>query len=159
MLNTKAPESPRTQPKTINPMEPLKPKIPFHYPEKAGKPYQPSNGTEGSMFEEAFCEQCIHEKFIHTGNRKDKKCQIYSNALVFEPKDKEYPKQWRWGADGYPECTAWVKWDWGTGGRDGNGWNDPPPPEPYDPKQLCFPFIIDEVANNVVKHKPQLQTV
>lgn len=116
-----------------------------------GKPYRPSNGTSGMMFEEKFCQNCIHEKFMHTQKHGDKQCDIFNRAFLHDLKDKEYPKEWQYDKDDKPTCTAWKKWDWGSGGSDGNGWNEPEPPEPYNPNQFVFPFIIDEVNDNVVE--------
>lgn len=113
------------------------------------KKYRPSNGTEGMGFCEMFCEQCIHEKFIHTQNDADKKCDILSRTLMHDVEDPEYPEEWTYDSEGNPTCTAFQKWDWGN---DGDGWNDLPEPEPEDPNQMCFPFVMDEIneQNEVV---------
>lgn len=106
--------------------------------------YQPSNGTEGMYFTSKFCEQCIHEKFMHTGEAGDKQCDIFNRAFLHDKNDPEYPDEWTYDSEDKPTCTAWQKWDWGRNDDD-DGWNDPPPPEPYDPNQLCLPFIFDDI--------------
>lgn len=118
----------------------MKPKVLYQFPNCAGQPFRPSNGTEGMIFTDAFCDRCIHEKFTHTGNDKDKMCDILNATMAFGINDKEYPSEWQFDSDGWPTCTKWQKWDWG---RDDDGnFNDPPPPEPYDPHQLMMPFDI-----------------
>lgn len=105
-------------------------------------PYQPSNGTEGMCFTEKFCEQCIHEKFTHTQDDDDKKCDIFSRTMYLTPKDDDYPKEWIYGVDGKPTCTAWVKHDWGDDDDedDGDDYNPPSKPQPDNPWQLCLPL-------------------
>jgi len=110
------------------------------------KSYRPSNGTEGMCFVSEFCEQCIHEKFIHTSNDNDKKCDIFSATMLYDIGEAEYPKEWIY-QDNKPICTAFVKFDWS---QDDNGnWIDPEPTEPPDdPNQLCIPFDIIEILGS-----------
>jgi hypothetical protein len=119
-----------------------------------GKPYQPSNGTEGMSFEEDFCANCIHEKFYHTQKHGDKQCDIFNRAILWNPSDKEYPNEWQYDESDNPVCTAHVNWNWGSNDDEG-GWNEPPPPEPYNPNQLVMPFIVDEIEEKslVIKNK------
>lgn len=113
------------------------------------KLYQPSNGTEGMYFVEKFCMNCIHEKFIHTHDDNDAKCDIFSNSLLYTIKEPGYPREWTYDENGKPTCTAFKKWDWGIDDGEGGGLNEPPPPDPYDPNQLTLPFIInDEILLN-----------
>lgn len=70
--------------------------MPVHYPSEAGKPYRPSNGTEGEMFQCHFCYQCKH----------DDHCHIALNAMCYRIDEPEYPKEWVFDADGRPTCTA-----------------------------------------------------
>ena len=64
---------------------------------------------------------------------------------------------WKIGPEGWPVCTAWVKWDWGN---DGDGWNEPPDPEPDDPWQLLLPFSVLELFGmddgTIIEHKKGL---
>lgn len=116
----------------------ITPKVLYQIKEYANTSFQPSNGTEGMVFMDAFCERCIHD---HTPI--DKFCSILGNTMVYSPGDKEYPKEWIYNSEGWPVCTAWKKWDWGNGD---DGWNMPPDPpyEPQDPGQLTI-FTIDEL--------------
>lgn len=61
------------------------------------KPYRPSNGTEGMIFEDNFCNRCRKQR---------KPCHIWGNALAFETGDKHYPKQLTYDDEGHPTCTA-----------------------------------------------------
>lgn len=128
----------------------MMPKVLYQFPQCAGKTFMPSNGTEGMIFTTAFCENCIHEKFIHTAQDGDKQCDIFSRSILhwYEPEHPDYPKEWIYDKEGWPICTAWKKWDWGR--DDEGGWNDPPEPEPYNPNQLVFPFMFDEIFDNTI---------
>jgi hypothetical protein len=122
----------------------MTPKILYQFKQSAGESFRPSNGTEGMILCEHFCECCIHEKFTHTQNDNDKKCDILTATLVFDQRDKEYPKEWIYDSEGWPVCTKWQKWDWGFDDDSGE-YNDPVEPEPVDPNQLqLFPLYPDE---------------
>ena len=71
-----------------------------------GNPYRPSNGSEGSMFQECWCECC--EKNPDDGEEVAC-CPILLASMCFEVNDPKYPKEWRIGIDGQPECTAFVE--------------------------------------------------
>ena len=118
------------------------------------KKYRPSNGCEGDWFLSNFCSNCIHGKFEHTGDIKDNPCEIASNSMLFDLKDKEYPEEWQYDEKGEPTCTAFVKWDWNRD-NDGN-WIDPPPQIPDDPNQLCMPFLFDEIGVKQLKEEPAM---
>lgn len=59
-------------------------------------PFRPSNGTHGEIFEAAFCERC----------KKDRGCEIRFLTRCHQETDPEYPKEWVYGSDGQPTCTA-----------------------------------------------------
>ena len=111
---------------------------------KQGDKYQPSNGTEGMIFMDKFCGQCIHEH-IPT----EKYCKIVALTMGLDKKDKDYPNEWTYDEEGKPTCTKWKKWDWGDGGFGGDDWNEPPPP-PYDPgpNQLMLFSVADDILNS-----------
>jgi hypothetical protein len=70
----------------------------------AGKPYRPSNGTEGEYFEAQFCDRC---KKMRKSPEASTQCGIYLRVSAYDIKDKKYPKQWRYAPDGSgPECTS-----------------------------------------------------
>ena len=64
--------------------------------EKPREPFRPSNGTHGEIFEAAFCERCT----------KDSNCMIRFLTRCHQETDPEYPKEWVYGDDGQPTCTA-----------------------------------------------------
>ena len=65
--------------------------MPVRYPNAAGKPYMPSNGTEGEMFMDQWCHGCI----------KFKSCTILTNSFA-----GQQSKAWRFDDSGDPECTS-----------------------------------------------------
>ena len=68
-----------------------------------GKPYQPSNGTEGMIFEERYCQNC---------KRYEPPCMdIWGNALFLDIDHEKYPKELTYTADGQPTCTAFEQAD------------------------------------------------
>jgi len=69
------------------------------YKESAGQKYQPSNGTEGMIFMERYCDNCIHD------DGEDKLCNLIADTMIYEPEDEEYPQEWQYGKDGQPLCT------------------------------------------------------
>lgn len=104
------------------------------------KKYQPSNGTEGMAFVDSFCDQCIH---MHPDPLREPQCNILALTMIFDTKDDEYPDEWTYDQNGYPTCTKFIKFDWGSG----PDWNDPNDPDgpnrPLypDPNQLqMFPI-------------------
>lgn len=109
-----------------------------------GKPYRPSNGSEGMWFIAEYCEQCIHERFMHTQDHSDKKCDILNRSMLCDLNDDDYPEEWIY-QDGKPICTAHQHWDWGGDDPWNPGLNEPPPEPVNDPNQLMFPFMIDEI--------------
>ena len=70
----------------------------------AGKPYRPSNGTEGVMFQERFCDRCAKDDYDHeTGGGI--LCPIIGDTMCFDVTDSEYPKAWVINERGQPICT------------------------------------------------------
>jgi len=82
---------------------------PMWFPECAGKPYRPSNGSEGDIFMSNFCYKCIHDDM-----ENEDYCHILNRTFVHEPEDEEYPKEWIYNQEGRPICTAFEDQDkWG----------------------------------------------
>ncbi len=77
--------------------------MPTRYPEAAGKPYRPSNGTEGEMFMEQFCNRCGHDEAYQNGTGDS--CEIVANTLFYALNDPKYPKEWKRDSNGEPTCT------------------------------------------------------
>lgn len=76
--------------------------MPVRYPEAAGKPYRPSNGTEGDMFTSKWCEQCSKHDF---DNDDGPVCGILFGMLNNYHDDPAYPKQICLDENGTPQCT------------------------------------------------------
>ena len=66
--------------------------------------YRPSNGTEGNMFMDLWCNYCKRE--IAYQEERDPPCAIMLGTFVFDVRDPEYPKEWCYTEDGQPCCTA-----------------------------------------------------
>lgn len=113
---------------------------------KPGNKYRPSNGTEGMIFIENHCDHCIHE-FPHPD--KNPKCEIMSASFLYDINHEKYPKEWVYDEKGHPTCTNYRKWDWGQDDGFDNGWNIPPPDIDPDPNQLCLPFEIEFIEQNI----------
>ena len=78
------------------------------WPSQTGKPYRPSSGTEGCAFDDVWCSQCARDaKFRETDDGEDG-CKILADTLCFDIKDENYPKEWVYGHDGRPCCTAFT---------------------------------------------------
>lgn len=71
------------------------------------KPYRPSNGTEGEIFEAQFCSQCEHEAAWRRDDLKHDACKIHARVYAFGINDPQYPKEWIEDEDG-PHCTAFL---------------------------------------------------
>lgn len=79
----------------------------------AGEKYRPSNGTEGDCFFAAWCCKCARDKAMREGCDVDEcddneRCDILTATMCFNIEDAEYPKEWQYGRDGQPICTAFV---------------------------------------------------
>ena len=81
--------------------------MPTRYPEAAGEPYRPSNGMEGMMFMEQFCDRCVSDKAFREGTGDS--CEIVCNTLVYDTEDPEYPKEWVRDSNGEPTCTKFAE--------------------------------------------------
>lgn len=111
--------------------------MPGRFKGKHMKKYMPSNGTEGIWFTSKFCDNCLRQ---HPDPERQPQC----SEILLESLIGNQPPEWAYDSEGEPTCTAFVRFDWG--GRNGDGWNEPPPgPEPEDPAQLLLPFCITEL--------------
>ena len=73
----------------------------WQFPDQAGKPFSPPNGTSFMIWEVEFCAKCVRE--CVAGNH----CRILGLALGYGVKDKEYPEEWIYDPYGWGICTAW----------------------------------------------------
>lgn len=81
--------------------------------ERVGEKYRPSNGSEGAFFHEAWCCECARDKAMREGENYDdcddnEVCAIIGKTFAFDVEDEEYPKEWQYGKDGQPCCTAFA---------------------------------------------------
>ena len=74
--------------------------MPTCIPANAGKPYRPSNGTEGEIFTLMHCKHCAHGRAAE--------CEIETAAMIFSVGEPDYPKEWVYDAEGHPTCTGFV---------------------------------------------------
>ena len=80
---------------------------------RAGQPYQPSNGTEGECFHSSWCCQCARDKAMSEGKPieecdDNEKCSSLGRSC-YKLTDPDYPKEWQYGKDGQPCCTAFIE--------------------------------------------------
>lgn len=78
--------------------------MPIKIIENAGKPYRPSNGTEGEIFMSAWCNHCYFED-IHDPH-SEMNCGIITLTHALDIGDEDYPKEWVFDESGKPKCTA-----------------------------------------------------
>lgn len=76
-------------------------------PEAALKPYRPGSGTEGMAFDDAWCSRCARDAAWREDERNDC-CDILSRTFALDIRDPDYPKEWIYGRDGRPCCTAFT---------------------------------------------------
>ena len=70
------------------------------------RPYLPSNGTEGCMFESEWCDRCVRDVPPDPeGGRDLGECQIHNHALM-----GVQPPEWVEDDSG-PRCTAFQSID------------------------------------------------
>ena len=73
----------------------------------AGKPYRPSNGSEGELFYDAWCSGCKRDADFKVNLiGPPDGCLIIANTMAYRETDPNYPKEWVYGEDGQPKCTA-----------------------------------------------------
>jgi len=81
--------------------------------ERVGEKYRPSNGTEGAIFTEAWCGQCERDHGMLKGLPLEEcddnqVCGIIADTYCYQVDDPKYPREWQYGPDGQPCCTAFV---------------------------------------------------
>lgn len=83
--------------------------------DRAGAKYQPSNGTEGMIFIDAWCRNCARDKSLSEGAPieecdDDQLCKIVGMTMACSSTDDpRYPEEWAYGKDGQPRCHAFVE--------------------------------------------------
>ena len=58
------------------------------------KKYKPSNGTEGLMFQDAYCDRCIFDAHYQDTQESGTGCYLLRNSFVYEIDDSRYPTEW-----------------------------------------------------------------
>ena len=71
-----------------------------------GKPYRPSNGSEGEMFSDRYCDDCKRDAGFQETQDEALGCPIIAASMAFDVGDEGYPKEWIYGDDGQPTCTV-----------------------------------------------------
>ncbi len=61
--------------------------------------YRPANSDDGMWFEEKHCERCLSRD----------NCAIWDAAQTYLIGEPQYPKQWVYGLNDEPTCTAFVE--------------------------------------------------
>lgn len=76
-----------------------------------GSPYRPSNGTEGTSFEDEFCARCWRDEAFRRADGAEDGCEIIVNAQVHHVGEPGFPQEWTHDAEGRPTCTAFEEHD------------------------------------------------
>lgn len=76
--------------------------------EYAGKPYKPSNGTEGMVFIENWCRHCARDKAMREGEPIEE-CDDRELCPIIARSFSGEATEWVYGTDGQPRCTEYVE--------------------------------------------------
>ena len=76
------------------------------------RPYRPSNGTNGMIFDNLWCSRCQHDAAWRE-DENDKPCDILSRSFAYKIEDPKYPTEWieddvPWPHNSNPRCTAFL---------------------------------------------------
>ena len=71
----------------------------------SGRPYRPSNGTEGMCFTETFCDRCEKDARYRETNDGEDGCPLLAASMLYDIGEAEYPSEWIEDERG-PRCTA-----------------------------------------------------
>lgn len=79
-------------------------------PALIGQSYRPGSGTEGMAFDDKWCSHCARDAEFRKDDNADPAlgCQILADTYVYDVDDPKYPKEWIYGRDGRPCCTAFT---------------------------------------------------
>ena len=75
------------------------------YVDRAGQPYQPSNGTEGEVFWSEWCRKCSRDSAMRADADLDD-CDDNEQCEILDASFRGEAKEWLFGTDGQPICTA-----------------------------------------------------
>jgi len=81
--------------------------MPYEILALSGKPYRPSNGTEGGMFQHVWCDRCTQDWAAREGRPEDG-CRLIALALALahDVDSADYPAEWTHDERGRPVCSA-----------------------------------------------------
>lgn len=72
----------------------------------AGKPWTPSNGTEGWIFIDAWCTRCRRDK-VCNGQVSDDDAGDEDLCPILGASFRDEAAEWQYDANGQPCCTAY----------------------------------------------------
>lgn len=72
----------------------------------AGRPYQPSNGSEGELFMRLWCSDCQADAAFRADPNRAGGCPIVGDTMCMSVRDPDYPREWQYSERGQPICTA-----------------------------------------------------
>ncbi len=72
--------------------------LPYRAWLKPGERWTPANGTEGMLFMEAYCAECVHDDFSR--DEDGESCEVIMRSLAGED-----TPEWVMGEDGMVTCT------------------------------------------------------
>lgn len=78
----------------------------YVHQETPGKPFRPSNGQDGRIFQDWFCDRCNRDHVVHAHGDFENGCPLLAAAMAFDAGEDGYPSEWVIAEDGYPTCTA-----------------------------------------------------
>jgi hypothetical protein len=75
------------------------------------RPYRPSNGTEGEIFDDRWCSNCERDRAWRADESKGEPCDILGRTLIHNVGEPDYPVEWIEDNVPYPQptnprCTA-----------------------------------------------------
>lgn len=73
-------------------------------PSETAELYQPANGMEGAEFMSDLCDRCARDAAFRNGTGDS--CPIVAATMVYSVEDEAYPREWIYGPDSLPTCTA-----------------------------------------------------
>ena len=79
-----------------------------YFSRSAGKPYQPSNGSEGEIFQRLWCGRCSKDPGFEAICAGAEGCAILADTMCLSPRDPEYPREWQYSTTGQPLCRAFA---------------------------------------------------
>ena len=67
--------------------------------------YCPSNGTEGMIFLDKFCDRCQRQP----EDPDDGGCEILMRTMIYNVDDDKFPSEWHYDFDEKPTCSKFME--------------------------------------------------